>query len=68
MCDVSSKCFMSPKTGRSCCAGRPSGAGRQVHDVNIVATMLEHGIYRLLTFNAADFKRFVGIIELEPPQ
>jgi predicted nucleic acid-binding protein len=36
--------------------------------VNIVATMLEHGIYRLLTFNAADFKRFVGIIELKPPQ
>ena len=45
-----------------------SGAGRQVHDANIVATMLEHGIYRLLTFNAADFRRFAGIIQLEPPQ
>ena len=44
------------------------GAGRQVHDTNIVATMLEHGIHRLLTFNAADFRRFTGIIELEPPQ
>jgi predicted nucleic acid-binding protein len=44
------------------------GAGRQVHDTNIVATMLGHGIYRLLTFNAADFRRFAGIIQLEPPQ
>ena len=48
--------------------GAKFGAGRQVHDTNIVATMLEHGIYRLLTFNAADFKRFAGIIQLEPPQ
>ena len=44
------------------------GAGRQVHDANIVATMLEYGIHRLLTFNAADFRRFAGIIELEPTQ
>ena len=48
--------------------GADFGAGRQVHDTNIVATMIEHGIYRLLTFNAADFRRFAGIIELEPPQ
>ena len=48
--------------------GAHLGAGRQVHDTNIVATMLEHGIYRLLTFNAADFRRFAGIIQLEPPQ
>lgn len=41
-------------------------AGRQVHDTNIVATMIEHGIYRLLTFNPADFRRFTGIIKLEP--
>jgi predicted nucleic acid-binding protein len=45
-----------------------TAAGRQVHDTNIVATMLEHGIYRLLTFNAADFRRFAGIIALKPPQ
>jgi predicted nucleic acid-binding protein len=44
------------------------GAGRQVPDTNIVATMLEHGIYRLLTFNAADFRRFAGTIEIEPPE
>jgi predicted nucleic acid-binding protein len=47
--------------------GAHFGAGRQVHDANIVATMLEHGIY-LLTFNTADFRRLAGIIELEPPQ
>ena len=40
--------------------------GRQVHDVNIVATMLEHGILRLLTFNAADFRRFARLIDIEP--
>jgi hypothetical protein len=29
---------------------------------------LEHGIFRLLTFNAADFRCFSGnVIELEPP-
>jgi predicted nucleic acid-binding protein len=48
--------------------GTHFAAGRQVHDTNIVATMIEYGIYRLLTFNAADFRRFAGIIELEPPQ
>jgi len=42
------------------------GAGRQVHDANIVATMLEHGIHRLLTFNTADFRRFAPIIDIEP--
>jgi predicted nucleic acid-binding protein len=42
------------------------GTGRQVHDVNIVATMLAHGIRRLLTFNTADFRRFGQIIDIEP--
>jgi len=41
------------------------GSGRQVHDANVVATMLEHGIRRLLTFNAADFRRFARIIDIE---
>ena len=40
--------------------------GRQVHDANIVATMLEHGIRRLLTFNTADFLRFARIVDIEP--
>ena len=42
-------------------------AGKQVHDANILATMLAHGITRLLTFNAADFRRFGSLIELVPP-
>jgi predicted nucleic acid-binding protein len=43
----------------------PTG-GRQVYDANIVATMLIHGIGRLLTFNAGDFRRFSQLIDLEP--
>lgn len=42
-------------------------AGKQVHDANIVATMLAHGETRLLTFNAGDFRRFAGLIELVAP-
>ena len=38
--------------------------GRQIHDANIVATMLAHGERRLLTFNSADFRRFGDRIEL----
>ncbi len=44
----------------------PSG-GKQIHDVNIVATMLAHGISRLLTFNEPDFRRFSGLITLVVP-
>jgi predicted nucleic acid-binding protein len=40
-------------------------AGRQVHDANIVATMLANGITRLLTFNVADFRRFAALISVE---
>ena len=39
-------------------------AGRQVHDTNIVATMLAHGETRLLTSNRSDFKRFAHRIEV----
>ena len=39
-------------------------AGKQVHDANIVATMLAHGERRLLTFNAKDFRRFGQRVEL----
>jgi|SRR5579884_502840 len=41
-------------------------AGKQIHDANIVATMLAHGIPRLLTHNVADFSRFAGIITVIP--
>ena len=43
-------------------------SGKQVHDANIVATMLANGIDTLLTLNFADFKRFedqIKIISLE---
>ncbi len=46
--------------------GFPFG-GRQVHDANIVATMLAHGQTRLLTFNEADFRRFSSVIEIVVP-
>jgi predicted nucleic acid-binding protein len=39
-------------------------AGRQVHDANIVATMLAYSELRLLTFNVSDFRRFEAAIEL----
>jgi len=39
--------------------------GKQVHDANIVATMLAYGVPSVLTHNTADFKRFESIIEIE---
>ena len=42
-------------------------AGRQIHDANIVATMIEAGERRLLTFNAADFRRYGERVELVAP-
>ena len=39
-------------------------AGKQIHDANIVATMLAAGERRLLTFNSADFRRYAGRVEL----
>ena len=45
------------------CREVPVG-GRQIHDANIVATMLAHSERRLLTFNEADFRRYDDRIEL----
>ncbi len=45
------------------CREIPTG-GRQIHDANIVATMLARGERRLLTFNTADFRRYGDRIEL----
>ncbi|VFM95167.1 MAG: Predicted nucleic acid-binding protein, contains PIN domain [Candidatus Kentron sp. G] len=39
--------------------------GRQVHDANIVATMLAHGIPALLTHNTKDFERFCKVVRIE---
>ena len=38
--------------------------GKQIHDANIVATMLVHGERRLLTLNSVDFRRYGDRIEL----
>lgn len=35
--------------------------GKQVHDANIAATMLEHGVTRVVTANPQDLSRFEGI-------
>lgn len=36
--------------------------GKQVHDANIVATMLAYGIPQLVTYNLEDFRRFAGFV------
>lgn len=41
----------------------PTG-GKQVHDANIVATMIAYDVRTLLTYNLDDFKRFGGFIEI----
>jgi predicted nucleic acid-binding protein len=40
--------------------------GRQVHDANIAATMLTHGLQNLLTHNVDDFARFSPLITVHP--
>ena len=48
--------------------GEHGVSGKQVHDANIVATMLGHGVTRLITFNEEDFRRFaVELMTLEEP-
>jgi hypothetical protein len=42
-------------------------AGRQVHDANIVATMLAHGETCLRTSNRSEFRRFGQLIEILEP-
>lgn len=44
----------------------PGARGKQVHDANIVATMLRYRIPYLLTHNAADFARYAPWIKLLP--
>lgn len=40
--------------------------GKQIHDANIVATMLAWGVTHLLTHNVADFTRFQPLITIVP--
>jgi predicted nucleic acid-binding protein len=42
--------------------------GKQVHDANIVATMLVYDIPQLLTHNTGDFTRFSNLITVLPLQ
>jgi predicted nucleic acid-binding protein len=44
-----------------------SFGGKQVHDANLVASMLAHGQTRLLTFNSKHFRRFEPEIEIIEP-
>jgi hypothetical protein len=39
---------------------------KQVHDSNIVATMMANNIQYILTHNVDDFTRFGDFIQLEP--
>lgn len=38
--------------------------GKQVHDANVTATMLEHGLVTLVTANARHFARFAGLLDV----
>jgi len=40
--------------------------GKQIHDANIVATMLVHGIGTVVTHNVGDFKRSARFVEVRP--
>ena len=42
------------------------GLSRQVHDTNIVATMLTYGVQRILTNNPNDFTPFQSLITVVP--
>jgi predicted nucleic acid-binding protein len=42
------------------------GLSRQVHDTNIVATMLIYGIQRIVTNNPGDFAPFASLITIVP--
>jgi hypothetical protein len=39
--------------------------GKSIHDANVIAVMLAHGLRRLATYNPSDFQRFDEIV-LEP--
>jgi predicted nucleic acid-binding protein len=41
-------------------------SGVQVHDARLVASMRIHGVGRILTFNARDFRRFTDIEAVLP--
>lgn len=40
--------------------------GRQIHDANVVATMLVHGIDTVVTINVGDFTRYTEQVRVVP--
>ena len=58
---------MAAKSLRQLPFWRRPGRGAQLHDANIIATMLAHGENRLLPFNAKHFRRFEPLIEIIEP-
>jgi len=44
--------------------GDIAGGGKQVHDANIVATMLAHSVGAIVTMNLKDFARFEPYVNL----
>jgi len=43
-------------------------SGRDIHDLHLIATMLENGVTKVYTFNTKDFTPFSEIEILTPPQ
>ncbi len=40
--------------------------GNQIHDCNIVASMLENQVFKIFTHNIKDFKRYEPLIQIVP--
>ena len=40
--------------------------GKNAHDARLVAAMKRHDLTHILTFNAADFRRYPGVELLDP--
>lgn len=40
--------------------------GKPSHDARLVAALIAHRLTHLLTFNAADFQRYSGVVALDP--
>ena len=39
--------------------------GKRIHDANIIATMMEHGLEEVVTENQPDFREFTGITVID---
>jgi predicted nucleic acid-binding protein len=43
-------------------------SGVQVHDARLVAVMRVYGLTHILTLNAPDFRRYPGIVAVDPQE